>query len=290
MISDFVVFIITHKRANNVLTYETLRKNNYTGEIYLIIDNLDTQRAEYINKFGEKYIIIFNKQEIANTTDQGDNFNDLRTTTHARNACYDIAKNLGYTYFLVLDDDYSGFRYRFINERWLTNSIAINGYGVKNLDLLFNVYLNFYKSINVKCIAMAQGGDYIGGEGSGMISNYLNLSRKCMNSWFCSTERPVKFISRLNEDVNTYLLYGSKGDLFLTIPFCGLEQAQTQKNKGGMTETYLINGTYHKSFFTVMYCPSFVKLALMGVTKQRLHYTVSWENAVPRIINEKYKK
>jgi hypothetical protein len=242
MTSNFVVFIITHKRADNVLTYETLRKNGYTGEIYLIIDDLDTDRDKYINKFGEKYIKIFNKQQIADTTDQGDNFNDLRTTTHARNACYNIASNLGYIYFLVLDDDYSGFRYRFINERWLKNSIAINGYGVKKLDLLFNIYFNFYKSINAKCIAMAQGGDYIGGEGSGMINNYLNLSRKCMNSWFCSTERPVKFISRLNEDVNTYLLYGSRGDLFLTIPFCGLEQAPTQKSKGGMTETYLING------------------------------------------------
>ena len=123
-----------------------------------------------------------------------------------------------------------------------------------------------------------------------MISNYINMSRKCMNSFICSTERKFQFISRLNEDVNTYLSLGAKGQLFLTIPNIALEQKATQATSGGMTETYIDNGTYQKSFFSVMYCPSFAKVALMGFTTQRLHHSIKWNNAVPKIIDEKHRK
>jgi len=286
---DFAVFILSHGRPNDVITYKTLKKEGYTGAVFIIIDNKDKTADRYYKKFGDK-VIMFDKQKIANKTDQGDNLNDLRTTTHVRNAMFEIANNIGVKYFIQLDDDYSGFRYRFINDTWLTNSIAKNGYGIGDLDGVFKILLDFYKKIPAKSIAIAQGGDYIGGAGSGMMTNYENLSRKCMNSFICSTDRPYMFFSRLNEDVNTYLSLGARGELFLTIPFMGLEQAPTQKTKGGMTDTYLDNGTYQKSFFSVMYNPSFIKVALMGVTVQRLHYTVKWLNAVPKIINENFKK
>jgi len=287
--NNFIVFIISNGRPNDVKTYKTLKKRGYTGEIRIVLDNLDTSQEEYKKNYPNE-IIIFDKTEIAKKVDNGDNFNNLRTTTHARNACFEIAKNLGYIYFIVLDDDYNSFRYRFINNTWLTMDLAPKGYVINDLDGVFNILLNFYKSVNVKSISMAQGGDFIGGESCGMISNYLNLSRKCMNSFICSTERPFNFISRLNEDVNTYLSLGSVGNLFLTIPFTGLEQEQTQKTAGGMTDAYLDGGTYIKSFYTVMYCPSFAKISLMGVSKKRLHHSINWENASPKILSEKHKK
>jgi len=98
------------------------------------------------------------------------------------------------------------------------------------------------------------------------------------------------FLSRLNEDVNTYLSLGNRGDLFFTINQLQLNQLATQKNKGGMTDAYLEGGTYVKSFYTVMYCPSFTKVTIMGSKNKRLHHRISWINAVPVIIDEKYKK
>jgi hypothetical protein len=278
---DFVAMILSHGRPNKVYTYKTLKDYGYTGDVMIIIDNEDVTVDEYKKNF--ENVVVFNKQKIANETDQGDNLNDLRTTTHARNAMFKIAKYYGYKYFIQLDDDYTSFRWRFIN-KYITK-----GY-VKNLDNLFNYLLNFYKNTNVKSIALAQGGDFIGGESCGMISSYERMSTKCMNSFICSVDRPFQFISRLNEDVNTYLSLGARGDLFLTLPYVGLEQKQTQATSGGMTETYLDNGTYQKSFFSVMYCPSFVKISLMGFKNQRLHHNVNWNTAVPKIISEKHKK
>ena len=43
-----------------------------------------------------------------------------------------------------------------------------------------------------------------------------------------------------------------------------LNQKQTQKNKGGMTDIYMSQGTYVKSFYTVMMMPSSVKVGVMG--------------------------
>ena len=100
--NDFCIFIISNGRANNVVTWRTLDNKKSKYPRYIILDDIDTQIDDYKKKYGDDKIIVFNKEEIAKTTEHGDNFWNLRTTTHARNACYNIAKDLGYTYFLVL--------------------------------------------------------------------------------------------------------------------------------------------------------------------------------------------
>ena len=212
---DFAVFILSHGRPNNVITYNTLKKHNYTGKIFIIIDNEDKKANQYYDKY-DNQVIMFNKKEIASKTDHGDNFNDLRTTTHARNAIFEAAEKLNIKYFIQLDDDYNNFRYRYMKDEYTTKG------SVKNLDVFLDILIDFYKSIDCKSVSMAQGGDFIGGENCGMISNYINMSRKCMNSFICSTDRKFQFVSRLNEDVNTYLSLGAKGNLFLTIPHLSL--------------------------------------------------------------------
>lgn len=280
-LKEFCVFIISHNRPHDVYTYETLNKYNYTGDLFIVLDDEDTAIEEYRRLYHNK-ILIFNKKNIADLTDEGNNFDNRRTTTHARNACFDLAYQRGYEYFLVLDDDYTVFRYRYINH-YITK-----GY-VNNLDKLFHNTLQFYKNTDFLSVAYAQGGDFIGGESCGMLGNYLLVSRKCMNSFFCSIFRRFWFIGQLNEDVNTYITLGTRGNKFLTIPFVGLEQKATQKTNGGMTDAYLKYGTYVKSFTTVMMQPSSISVGMMGFTNNRLHHRTNWKTTIPMIIDEKYK-
>ena len=35
--------------------------------------------------------------------------------------------------------------------------------------------------------------------------------------FFCKTDRPFKFVGRMNDDVNTYVSLGDKGNLFFTV-------------------------------------------------------------------------
>lgn len=283
MENNFVVFIISHGRPDDIVTLKTLKKCNYTGTYNIIIDNEDSKADQYINKYGSDIVKIFDKKKYADLVDEGNNFDNRRTTTHARNACFDIAKELGYTYFLVLDDDYTNFRWRYIDQ-YITKGF------VQSLDILFESMIKFYKSTNFLSIAFAQGGDFIGGEDCGLIKNYKYISRKCMNSFFCSIDRPFNFFGQLNEDVNTYVVLGGRGDLFLTIPHVGLEQMPTQKTKGGMTDAYLKYGTFIKSFTTVMMQPSSVKVSMMGFTSSRLHHLIKWRITTPMILSQKHKK
>jgi len=279
---DFAVFILTHGRPNKVYTYDCLRSHGYTGKIYIIIDNEDDSASQYRAKYGEQ-VIVFDKKEIAKTFDSGDNFDDRRAIIYARNASFEIAKSLGLKYFIELDDDYTVFAYKF-DEKFRYHQTHI-----KNLDRVFDILLEFYKVIPAKSIAFAQNGDFIGGA-TGSFSKHIKLRRKCMNTFICSVDRPFKFMGRINEDVNTYTRLGSVGQLFFTVPNVNINQIQTQSNSGGMTELYLDSGTYLKSFYSIMYQPSSVKISLMGSVHKRLHHLVHWKNTTPFILSETHKK
>ena len=278
---DFAVFILTHGRPDNVKTLSTLKKCGYTGKIYFIVDNEDKSVHKYIDNFGIESVKIFDKKLMADLVDEGNNFDERRTITHARNACFTIAKEIGITYFIQLDDDYTKIDYR-INgmKEYPKNNFMTR----ERLDNIFDILLNFYKSIEAKSIALSQGGDWIGG------FQGWKFKRKCMNSFICSTERPFKFIGAMNEDVNTYTTLGSRGNLFITVIFVSLTQAQTQTQTGGITDMYLKYGTYCKAFTTVMMSPSSVKISMLNTQYSRIHHSIKWINTVPVIINEKYKK
>lgn len=283
MSETFAVFILTHGRPHNVLTYGMLRSSGYTGAIYLLVDNEDRALEEYQRTYGDQ-VIVFDKEAIAQTFDEGDNFRDRRAVIYARNASFGVAQQLGLDYFLQLDDDYRAISYNFAAD------FTYDRRRCRNLDGLFAAMLEYYKAIPALSIAMAQTGDVIGGEGSTSVKRRW-LKRKAMNTFLCATARPFTFIGRINEDVNTYVLLGNRGGLFLTFHDTVMQQRQTQQSAGGMTELYLASGTYVKSFYTVMYAPSCVRISELSVNvEMRLHHRIKWEHAVPRILSEQYRK
>lgn len=279
---DFAVFILTHGRPTKQKTIRSLKRSGYTGPIYLILDNEDETIDQYQKIYGDK-VIVFDKLAISKTFDCGDNFNDRRTIAYARNATFKIAEDLGIKYFIQLDDDYHQFDYRF------NSTLEYCHKPIKNLDKVFGYMLDYYKTIPALTIAMAQGGDYIGGK-NGTWAQELKLRRKAMNTFICSTDRPFQLVGRINNDVNTYVLLGSRGHLLLTIPNVSITQESTQKTAGGMSDVYADSGTYLKSFYSIMYNPSSVRIAEMGDKHKRIHHKVLWNNAVPKILKEEQRK
>lgn len=282
MNDNFAVFILSHGRPNNVITLNTLKKCGYTGKWYIVIDNEDSTADEYYKNFGKERVIMFDKLQIAQTFDTADTFNDRKTIVYARNACFDIANKLGIKYFLELDDDYTGFMHRYIEGQQLRSKITTR------LDDIFKMMIDFLNCTGALTVAFVQGGDLIGGLDNNNF--HKKILRKAMNSFFCDVDKPFKFLGRVNEDVNTYTLLGQQGKLIMSISEFMLNQKQTQSNAGGMTSTYLDNGTYVKSFYSVMYSPSCVKVAAMGDKHMRMHHQVKWEHCTPKILSQKYKK
>lgn len=278
----FAVFILSHGRPDKVYTLKQLQNNNYTGDWYIIIDNEDTQREEYIKNFGKDKVVIFDKAAIAGKFDTMDTSTDRRSVVFARNACFDIAEEKGYDYFLELDDDYNAFSIRYIEDGKFKQK------EIRNLDFLFEKMLDFLEQSKSLTVAIAQNGDFIGGKDNDRYKD--GLLRKAMNTFFCKTSHRFDFLGRINEDVNTYTYLGSKGERIFTYSHACINQMQTQSNSGGMTELYLDSGTYVKSFFSVMIMPSCVSIKSMGDKHKRLHHNVKWDCCVPKIINQRYKK
>lgn len=278
---SFCVFILSHGRPDNIKTLKLLERTNYTGPYFIVIDNEDQTSNQYYERFGDK-VVMFDKLKQSKKFDTADNFDDRRTIVYARNACFDIAKKLGYEYFLELDDDYNNFAFRYKEKDKLANK------QVSSIDQVFEAFLQFLDDTKADTVAFAQGGDFIGGVDGGMFRK--GLSRKAMNSFFFRTDSDIRFLGRINEDVNTYCNLGMRGKLFLTYTKFYLNQETTQKSKGGMSDVYLASGTYLKSFYTVMFNPSSVKVSAMGSINFRLHHKINWNNTVPKIIHEKYKK
>lgn len=271
----FAVLILCHGRPEYNDTLPALKRCGYTGRIYIILDNLDTKKDEYMKKYGHENVYVFNKSWVALESDAMNNFNDRRATLFVRNATFDIAKDLGLDYFLVLDDDYGSFCHK-REECELTT---------RNLDLVFTWFVEYLINTPIKCIAFSQGGDHIGGYNPGKM-----LKRKAMNSFFCVTERPFKFYGTMNDDVNMYVTNGIRGDIYITFyPFM-LHQAQTQQNEGALTDIYKRYGTYVKSFYSIMCSPSSIHISLMGEKNLRLHHRIDWAQTVPCIISSIYKK
>lgn len=280
MRDDFAIFILSHGRAKKMYTLNALKKTNYTGKWYIVIDDEDETADEYHKLFGD-HVVVFCKQKVVDETDTMDLLSEHKAIVYARNYSYSIAKNLGLTYFLQLDDDITDFRFRY------EDGDKLRSKEIKKMDVVCNAFIEFLESTDSLTVCMCQGGDFIGGINKRWKERLL---RKAMNSFFCKVDRQIKWAGTMNEDVTTYTTLGSRGKLMFSYAPCCISPLQTQSVEGGMTGVYKDNGTYVKSFYSVMSMPSAIKVGMIKNKQGRIHHHISWVNCVPKIISERYKK
>jgi hypothetical protein len=150
---NFAIFILSHGRPDNVITLKTIKKQNYAGNWYIVCDNEDKTLPEYISKYGKDKIVVFDKAKIAEQIDEGDNFKNRKVILYARVACFEIAKALGVTHFLELDDDYTDFQYRYIEKLKMKTRHA-------DLNKVIPLYLELLDTTDALTVAFGQGGGH----------------------------------------------------------------------------------------------------------------------------------
>lgn len=282
MRDDFAVFILTHGRPDGVaVTIKALVKARYSGRWYLLLDDEDETRGEYERRWGADRVLTFNKDEVAETFDLADNDGPRGVIIYARNACEQIAADLGLSYYQQLDDDYTYFAHR------LNRAGALAYAWTYRLDDVLDAFIDFLDSSGALTVAFAQGGDFIGG----IWGAYRTpIKRKAMNTFISRVGHPIRFVGRINEDVNTYVWRGTQGALFLTATDFAINQVNTQEQGGGMTGAYLDSGTYRKSMYTVMLAPSCVQVSTIGELAHRIHHHISWNHCTPKVLAPDFKK
>jgi len=286
--NDHCIFILSNGRPDRVFTYRCFERCGDTSNIFVIVDDEDKTADDYRKRFGTEKVIQFCKSDIHKVIDTGDNFHGMASTIYPRKAFWDIAKKLGFRYFVQLDDDYTNFQYYFDSKGNHRYRLAH-----KTLRKMIEVMFDYFREIPAKTLAMAQGGDFLGGANEGLKPRLCRLRRKAMNVFLCDTERPWDMYGRRNEDVTAYVLGNLRGELFFTTMQAKITQVQSQTNPGLITSDYLESGTYVKSFYSVMYAPSCVQIGVMGdhrAGNYRIHHKINWHHCAPKILREEWKK
>lgn len=281
---DFAILFLTHGRAATMCTVETVKRCGYTGNWFIVIDDEDDQEELYRKRFGEERVIKFCKKEVDSWTDRGDNREyDKRAILWARNASFDIARKLGLTYFMMLEDDQADMQIRLTD---LQRNV-LSSKGIRHLNAWINIAINFLEDMKAETICFGQGGDTIGGINSRAVRDLLKL--KTMNSFICRADTPIVFKGRFNEDATHYTQGWMRGQRQFSIMALQVQQKETASIAGGMTETYKENGTYAKTVMSIMYCPSAVRCSFLhGLKTARVHHNIIWNNCVPKIIQQDF--
>lgn len=283
MREGFGAFILSNGRPREAeTTINTLARCGYTGPWWLVLDDEDPTHGKYVRRWGAERLLTFHKDDAAQ--DMGDNGGVRGVIVYARNAVDGLARELGLTHYIVLDDDYSDVQYRWPEPR----GKVLRTTSLRNLDAALEAMCDFLETTGALAVAMGQGGDFFGGPFGKFYR--VGLSRKAMNSFVIRTGSPLRFVGRTNEDVNAYVTLGNRGHLLFTVTRLCIVQKRTQKQSGGMTETYTRIGTYRKSFYSVMMAPSCVRIMVMGSSNYRIHHRVTWNRAVPKILSGKWQK
>lgn len=280
--AKFALFILTHKRPHNQITLRTLRRQGYTGKVFMLCDTKDPELETYIELYGDM-VKTFSKKDYVKRFDRMTNEKRYNAVVYARNAVCDVARELGLDYIIVMDDDYSVFNF----------SIDATGFykrsKVKDLDKVFRMHLRFLAKTGISTLAFGQGGDFIGGWNGSRVKTNFRPVRKAMNVFFINVNKPVQFNGMINEDSTMGVQEALEGRVVLTNLLVQLEQTTTQAASGGLTDIYKDAGTYQKSFYTLLANPSAVRVSyLHGVG--RVHHVINGDLAYPKILSPDLRK
>ena len=275
---SFAIFITTHERSENCVTLNTLKSLNCSYPIYLVVDDLDKDLNNYIEKYG-KCVKVFNKNRLVNFTDTIMTPKVLGAVVYARNYCEELAKELNLEYFLILDDDIKNFKLRIPQGKKLVSA------KIKSIDEIFDYYLTYLKTSSLGCVGFGTKPSYIGG-----LSNFFKTRRRCFNAFLRKTSIPFTWISNFNEDTISCVVNGKVGFLVLEVPFVQLEAIETGKGvqSGGMFEMYNNVKEFKRKFNYIVAQPDVYSIYIND--DKEIKVKRRWDNAIPQIISQEYRK
>lgn len=277
------ILIITYKCPTLQHTLRMLREYGLTEHYptYLLVAEDDPTLSEYQALYGDM-VLAYDRQKEASAL--GLDMMDNRPpggAGSARAAVWGVGRSIGLTHAIVMDDDYryfAMFGWRGHSSRKLRPRFA------PHLVAIFEALLDFVDADpRIYNIALAQTGDMVGGDDTSTLRRPWKW--KAMNVYFWRLDRPFPQNGRLNEDVTCTLDLAQRGLIFGTLTLVGIQQERTQQQPGGLTDLYLQQGTYQKSFYSVMRAPSAV-VARYDWAMGRIHHSVYKDLAYPKLLRK----
>ena len=275
------VFILTHGRPNSQLTLKMLRGYNYSGKIYLLLDDTDKTIQQYIDNYGAENIIIFNKNHYINSVETVTNKPKYACILYAKAAVEDIAQSMGLKSFVIADDDLTNIRVRYPSNGKLVS---------KKIGDKFNEVMAQLNSLmlkgNISAISPLYTSFFISGV-SALSPKHIDGARFTYIFVLRNSAHKVNWLADYGEDNITAFEENKRGYLQLGMPYLQEDSVSpTVRLEGGMSETYSTD-----TFALCMRC----------IVVEPAYFSTQWyngkyvprikrNNSLPKIISGRYKK
>lgn len=275
--SDFGLFIPTHGRADSQITLNALLDAGYTGDWWLVCDNLDADLDAYISEYGDR-VLVFDKAEVAERTDRLTNLMELGSVLYARNYIQEKAKEMGYEIIGVFDDDLESFSIRYESDGSL-QALKIN----EMVDSVLEAICVFITNGKISALSLAHNGGYFGGlEGDFK----QGLTRNPSGAWFVnlSDETYFKYRGIVNEDSIATRDLGRVGQIVFKWMDVMFDTVKRGTNEGGHKGMYDDMSDYVHSSYVKIASPSTMNILDNGrrrTNRKAIH---------SEIISERWRK
>jgi hypothetical protein len=271
------IFIPSYHRAYNIKTVKFLLSKGYKGsKIHVFIDDAtdDIKAYKEVTKKDGVKLHIFNMSESIEKYDYVHRPSPSRRSAgQCRNMFYDFAKKLNINFYLVMDDDTTGFEIRPFG---VYNRIAERN----EIINVFNAVKMFMQKQKIGVFGLSQTGDMFAR------TNTKILRNKVMNTTFYDTrfiyrgEKAVQdndtsqFVSIFNEGYFT-------GSLATGLV---LKQTTSATAEGGLTDLYNECKLLNKSLVIPIQYPSLCHAEKQQRNGNRIHHKLKSRYMKPKLM------
>lgn len=271
------IFVISYNRAGRVETYSALRDAGFLGEIFVVIDVDDPQYMEYKLRFSNELIAYSKKNEMS-AADTVECEKRPASALYARNAVEKIAIQMHLDAFIILDDDITSFRYRWI-EGGVCKSLKITQY----IDRILLSYIDYMLSCNIATLSFENCMFYVGGITDDKIAN----ERWTYQIHIRNANIPVEWKSIINEDIITEIMTATRGYIWWSLPHVVYDAVAMNEKSGGNKDNYDTFSEFKRAMFATVVNPSSCK---PGYSHGKLRIIQNKKASYPMIISGRYKK
>lgn len=278
MKNDIPIFIPSYHRPTNIKTaYYFIKRGWEATSIHVVIDNEADDKAEYeeeAQKWGFN-LHVFDMEECRERYDYVHRASKARRSAgQARNMFYDIAIGLGIDFYIVIDDDTSGFEMR-------PFGIHARQGGISDVRYAYEAIKAIMQKRHIGLFGLPQSGDIYSSQ-----IDTQTLRYKVMNTTFVNVpyiyrgERGVQdndtsqFVAVMNEG---YFTGSLRTGLIL-------HQQPSAKQSGGLTDLYNECKLLNKSLVCVIQYPSAIRAERQKMNGGRLHHRINYRYLMPKII------
>jgi len=271
------IFIPSYHRPYNLKTVRYFLKIGWNAKkIHLFIDSEADDRADYevvAKKLGIN-LYVFDMDEARRRYDYVHRASvSRRSAGQARNMFYDYAKKLDIEFFMIQDDDTTGYQVKNYG-KYLRKAT------LEDIMITFeNIKIFMYKR-RIGCFGISQTGDIIGGINKKLIRNKVMNTTFILTKYIYRGERGVQDCdtSQFATIMNEGLFTGSLADGII------LSQTMSCTAAGGLTELYNECKLLNKALVTVIQYPSAIFAERQEKNGGRLHHHIVSRYLYPKIL------